>query len=160
MVLNYEVVKDSRIHIYLPVQQHGRIWHELQCSARFSHAVIVQQHGCALRWSYHHKIYFEVPCTLLPQCTINMRKYKISVYIPLYSNMVAVRRSYYTRSSIQYKILVCLILCNNMVAVRWSHLKISSMSCKIFEYISIVQHGCCTLPVSQNRQCSARFSYT
>ena len=34
----------------------------------------------------------KVLCTPLQQCTT--RKYKIFVYIPSYSNMVAVRRSY------------------------------------------------------------------
>ena len=54
-----------------------------------------------------------------------------------------------TRSSMQCKILVYVSLCNNMVAVRCSHLKISS-TCEILEYISIVQHCCYTVLVSQN----------
>ena len=76
-------------------------------------------------------------CIPLRQC--NTRKYKLFVYIPLYSIMVAVRRSYYKIFNVEQNSRIRLVV-QIMVAVGCSHLKTSLMSCKILECISSVQH--------------------
>ena len=119
-----------------------------------------------VQWSYH-KICYALRCDSV-----------LNYDVILYSGVHSIVQQHDCCTVIIWQDRRCVVvqysrirsLCNNMVAVRWWYSKIyyafrcdNVLNDEVVQdsriYSIVLQHGCCTVIVRQDLQCSARFSY-